>query len=163
MDILKFPHPSLFKPCVPVTVFDAELKVLLEAMWETMIAERGVGLAANQVGLPWRMFTMKGPDEEKLFLVNPKIVASSMASANMREGCLSAPGEFVTLLERAAWVQVEYWDETGERRVRVFMGVHSVCAQHELDHLDGKSHLQSKSIPKSKRLEIAKRWGFKIR
>lgn len=163
MEILKFPHPSLFESCRHVTVFDKELKVLLEAMWETMIENNGVGLAANQVGLPWRMFVMKGDKGEKHFLVNPMIVASGLQSANLREGCLSAPGEFVTLQERAYWVQVKYHDETGAVKFKVFSEIYSVCAQHEIDHLDGKSHLQSRSIPKKKRIEIAKRWGLKVK
>ncbi len=163
MEIVKFPNPILFKPCSPVTVFDAELKVLLEAMWETMLASNGLGLAANQVSLSRRMFVMNFENKERVFFVNPKILASGMASANLREGCLSAPGEFVTLPERAEWVQVEFQDENGNKKTKVYQGVYSVCVQHEIDHLDGKSHLQSRSIPKTKRIEIAKKWGLKIK
>lgn len=163
MEILKFPHPFLLKPCQPVTVFDVELKVLLEAMWETMINAGGVGLAANQVGLPWRMFVMNVMGKDKVFMVNPKIVSSSIVSANFKEGCLSAPGEFIVLPERAEWVQVKYQDELGHEHCRVYSGIHAVCVQHEIDHLHGKSHLQSKSLPKTKRIELAKKWGLKVK
>ena len=58
MEILKFPHPSLLKPCKPVTVFGPELRTILDAMFLTMRAKNGVGLAANQVGLDLRLFVM---------------------------------------------------------------------------------------------------------
>lgn len=158
MDVLKFPHPNLFIQCQPVTVFGQELKVLLESMWETMIKHGGIGLASNQVGLHYRMFTMIGPDEEKLLIVNPKLMVKSDVLANHREGCLSAPGEFVVLKERSRIVQIIYQDETGAPRSGIFSGIHAVCVQHEMDHLDGKSHLMSKSIPRAKRRELSKKW-----
>lgn len=161
MELLKFPHPSLFKVCKEVTVFGSELSFLLESMWSVMVKGGGLGLASNQVGLEYRMFVMAGPDNEKIFLVNPKIVKKSQVPANMREGCLSAPGEFLVLGERASWVQVEFNDLKGWPQSRVFKGLHAVCVQHEIDHLDGKSHLMSKSIPKFKRKELYKKWGIK--
>lgn len=161
MVILKFPNPALFKVCAPVTVFGEELKVLLTAMWETMVASNGIGLAGNQVGLGFRMVVMLGPNDEQLFMVNPEIVQRSIVPANLREGCLSAPGEFVELSERASWIKVKFQDERGAEKTRVFTGIHSVCVQHETDHLDGKSHLQSTTIPKAKRKELAKKWGLK--
>lgn len=160
MEILKFPHPSLLKPCNPVTVFDIELKVLLGAMWDTMQANNGLGLAANQVGLPWAMFVMSYKNQA-IYLVNPKILHKGAAGSNIREGCLSAPGEYVVISDRSQWVQVEYQNEKGEKTKTVFTDLHSVCVQHEIEHLDGKSHLQSKSIPKNKRVELAKKWGLK--
>lgn len=163
MQILKFPNEALFVKCTEVTVFGPELKILLDAMWETMVEGKGMGLAANQVGLTFRMFTMLGPDAEKIYLVNPKILSKSVISANLQEGCLSAPGELLTLEERASWVKVEYQDETGEKKERIFKGIHSVCIQHETDHLDGKSHLQSKSLKSAKRKELAKKWGIKVK
>lgn len=163
MQILRFPDPALFVECSEVSVFGPELKLLLESMYETMVNGNGIGLAANQVGLTFRMFTMRTEKDEKLFLVNPKIVRRSVISANAREGCLSAPGEFLVLEERAAWVKVEYQDETGTQKEKVFHGLESVCVQHEIDHLNGKSHLQSKSLNKAKRKELAKKWGIKAK
>lgn len=163
MNILKFPSPELFEVCKEVSVFGPELKTLLDAMWETMIAGNGMGLAANQVGLKFRMFTMLGPEDEKIYLVNPKIVGRSVIPANLQEGCLSAPGEMLTLDERVSWVKVKFQDETGKECERVFKGIHSVCVQHETDHLNGKSHLQSKSLSKVKRKQLAKKWGIKLK
>lgn len=161
MDILKFPHPLLFEPTRQVTVFGPELSVLLHSMWETMIAAKGLGLAANQVGLPWNMFVMEGPNKERLFIVNPVIASGSKTPANLREGCLSAPGEFLILKERMAWVEIAYSDENGAINKGFFKGIHAVCVQHEMDHLVGKSHLQSKSISRAERKRLAKKWGLK--
>lgn len=163
MKILKFPDPALFQTCTEVTVFGPELKVLLDSMWETMTVGHGMGLAANQVGLTFRMFTMLGLEDEKLYIVNPKITKKSVVSANLQEGCLSAPGELLTLDERASWVKITFQDETGKEHERVFKGIHSVCVQHETDHLDGKSHLQSKSLKSAKRKQLAKKWGIKVK
>jgi peptide deformylase len=161
MELLKFPHYLLFLECPQVRVFEKELSVLLNSMWETMQANNGLGLAANQVGLRLRMFVMQGPDEEKLFLVNPTVTNKSLVSANLKEGCLSAPGEFLILKERASWVEVQFQDEIGTFQKRVFHGLHAVCVQHEIDHLDGKSHLESPSIPKPKRKELKKKWNLR--
>lgn len=163
MKILKFPSEELFNTCAEVSVFGPELKILLDAMWETMVTGHGMGLAANQVGLTFRMFTMIGPEGEKLYIVNPKITKKSVLPANLVEGCLSSPGEMLTLEERASWVSVKYQNETGKECERVFNGIHSVCVQHETDHLDGKSHLQSKSLDKAKRKALAKKWGIKVK
>lgn len=132
-------------------------------MWDTMVKGQGIGLAANQVGLTFRMFTMLGPKEEKFYIVNPKIVKRSVVPANLREGCLSAPGEFLVLDERASWVKLQFQDETGKNQEMVFKDIYAVCVQHETDHLDGTSHLQSKSLKKAKRKELAKKWGIKLK
>lgn len=130
-------------------------------MWSAMLKRGGLGLAANQVGLHFRAFVMAGNESEKFYIVNPKVVKKSEVSANMKEGCLSAPGEFLVLAERASWIQIDFQDEKGQMLRRVFQGLHAVCVQHEMDHLDGKSHLQSKSIPKAQRKLLAKKWGIK--
>lgn len=163
MEIIKFPNYSLFTVCSEVTVFGPELKVMLDSMWETMKNERGLGLAANQVGLMWRTFTMEGPKQEQLYIVNPTITRRSISPANIKEGCLSAPGEFLVLSERAAWVELHGQNENGEAKRWLFEGAHAVCVQHEIDHLDGKSYMQSKTIPKKQRMELAKKWGFKVK
>lgn len=163
MKILKFPDPALFQACKEVSVFGPELKTLLDSMWETMFEGSGIGLAANQVGLTFRMFTMIGPDNEKLYVVNPKILKRSVVPANLKEGCLSAPGEFLILDERSSWIKLSFQDETGKEHERVFKGIHSVCVQHETDHLNGLTYLASKSLHKAKRKELAKKYGIKLK
>lgn len=163
MDIVKFPHPILFKVTDKVTVFDDALTAELEAMWETMQLHSGTGLSANQVAIDKRMFVMEGLNDQKLFLVNPFITARSPLNYRFKEGCLSAPGEFIFIEERSSWVQVTYENEKGEPQCRVFRDIHSVCVQHEIDHLDGKSFLEAKSIPKLIRRGLAKKWGLKVK
>lgn len=163
MQIIKFPSSELFQKCSEVSVFGPELKVLLDSMYQTMIEANGIGLAANQVGLKFRMFVMFGPNNERLNIVNPTIVSKSIAPANLKEGCLSAPGEMLVLEERRTWVQLKYQDETGTEQKKMFHGIHAVCVQHEIDHLNGKSYLQSKSLHKAKRKELAKKWDLKTK
>lgn len=160
MEILKFPNPMLFRPADHVFVFESELKVLLDEMWKTMKANNGQGLAANQVGLPFRMFVMNGPDG-RLNLVNPSIIKQSKATTNYNEGCLSAPGDYVTVPSRLEWVTVSYSDENGFSKTITLKGMHSVCAQHEIEHLNGKSFMENKSIHKTVRKGLQKRWGIK--
>ena len=87
--------------------------------------------------------------------------AATDASADLKEGCLSAPGEFLELAERVAWVVVKFQDETGKEFIKTFDGIWSVCIQHELSHLEGESFLQSKSLKKSVRKMLAKKWELK--
>lgn len=161
MEILKFSHPSLFTVCEPVTVFGDELKVILDGMWDAMTNRNGIGLAANQVGVHLRMFVMLTPEKEKLYLVNPVIKSRSATVANLKEGCLSAPGEFLVLGERANSVEVTFQNELGDQQTRTFSGIHSVCVQHEIDHLNGKTHLQSMSLTRQVRRALAKKWNLK--
>jgi len=161
LKILQFPHPALFTPCyeVPKEGFNAELIKNLDAMWDTMIDAEGLGLAANQVGLFDKMFVMRGPLGyfDKLYFVNPKITWESSDKSTITEGCLSAPGEFLSL-GRSNTVIVKYQDEKGVSKERFFTGVHAVCVLHEIEHLNGVSFMQHDSIPKKMRKELAKKW-----
>lgn len=162
MEIYKFPHPSLLRPCKKVAVFTPELKVLLESMWETMKAAKGIGLAANQVGLEYRMFVMEGPDMEKLFIINPEIKVYSKVASPLKEGCLSAPGEALSLY-RPSWVMLSFYDENGEHHERVFSDIYAVCIFHEMDHVNGESYLLNKAIPKKIRISLAKKYGLRVK
>lgn len=158
MKIVSFPHKSLFTKTKPVTVFGPELKYLLESMYEVMVSHRGVGLAANQVELTFRMFVMQ-VEEKPLFLVNPRIIWESRELAKIREGCLSAPAEFI-VLGRSALVKIAYQDETGAEKTKLFNDLLVVCVQHEIEHLDGKSFLEHKSLTKVQKNQLKARWGI---
>lgn len=103
---------------------------------------------------------MDGPTG-RLDVVNPVIVAKSVKQANIREGCLSVPKEFVLVPSRMEWVRLQYSNMYGEVQTVVLKGIHAVCAQHEIDHLDGKIFLSDKSIPKYERKRLSKKWGIK--
>ena len=158
--IVEYPHPVLKQRCAEVTTFDAELGRLLDDMRDTMADAEGLGLAANQVAVSKRIFTMLVPapdadevDEttEVLELVNPRIMAKR-GEIRFEEGCLSFPGLSESVL-RAAEVEVVFQDRSGAEHRRALSGVAAVCVQHELDHLDGVTFLDLLS-PLKRRLAL---------
>ena len=161
MEIVKFPHPSLLTPCKPVAVFGPELLTILDSMYETMVKHNGLGLSANQVGLDMAMFVIGRPEGGKLNIINPKILAISKKIVDFKEGCLSSPGTFVSTGNRPEWVQLEFDDPRGFVHRVVFKDIDAIIVSHECEHLQGKSFLQSKSIPKNIRTKLCKKWGLK--
>jgi peptide deformylase len=132
--------PGLRDPCRDVTVFDAELASLVEDLFATMYAHDGVGLAANQVGVPLRVFVFDCPDDEDVrhlgHLVNPRVVRNEGVVVTGDEGCLSLPGVHAGTARHDETV-VEGVDLRGEP-VRVEgTGFFARCLQHECDHLAG--------------------------
>ena len=117
-------------------------KELSDKMFETMFKYGGIGLSANQVGLPFNMFVMGGhPQLEKglkLTCFNPMIISSSEEKVVMKEGCLTFP--FVWLsITRPRKVVVKYEDENGELKEGHLDGMMSRIFQHEYDHMLGRT------------------------
>lgn len=160
MEILKFPHPALFQTTNEVTVFDDALAERLAVMHEAMERENGLGLAANQLGFMDRMFIMKGTNGI-IDLINPVITWRSILPAKLKEGCLSAPGDFLIVPSRKSTIQVKFQDASGEERSTIYRDLLAVCVQHEIDHLNGNVFFADKSIPKSQRNSMMKKWGIK--
>ncbi|MET8680315.1 peptide deformylase [Streptomyces sp. NPDC004647] len=132
--------PVLHGPCLEVTRFDAALARLIEDMYATMYAAQGVGLAANQIGLPVRVFVFDCPDDEDRrnlgHVVNPRLVEADGVTVTGPEGCLSLPG-IEAGTRRFDHTVVEGVLRTGEP-VRVEgTGFFARCLQHEMDHLEG--------------------------
>lgn len=122
----------------PVAQITAETRALIADMFETMYAEDGVGLAANQVGVTERVIVVDPRDEEAqgFALVNPVILERSSEVDRAEEGCLSIPG-LKEIVERPSRVVVEGLDPDG---VTVRIAADDLLArilQHEIDHLDG--------------------------
>lgn len=119
------------------------LPKLLQDMEETCLAVRGVGLAANQIGLDYRLAVILIPesDEEnaplkRYVIINPEIL--SMRGEKLEEeGCLSLPGLWAEV-KRATDVTLKYTDENGKEQVKRARGLLAKAFQHEVDHLDGK-------------------------
>jgi len=141
--IVKFGDPVLERRAEPVTVFDAELKKLVEDMFESMYAAHGVGLAAPQIGISKRLavidVTFQEDPDAKLVLANPEIIHTE-GRHTQNEGCLSIPEfrESVTrprrVTIRAQDVNGNYYEKTGEELLaRAFL--------HETDHLNGKLYI----------------------
>lgn len=111
------------------------LTVLAKRLKMTMKLYNGLGLSANQCGVFERMFVMQH-DGKVLTCINPKIIDASDEIQNLKEGCLSFPGMFVSV-KRSKWIQVEWTDEEGNVYEGRMDGIPAVTFQHELDHLDG--------------------------
>ena len=152
-NIVKEGDPILNKVCRPVTNFDDRLATLLDDMRETMIAADGVGLAGPQVGMMRRLFICLDdrdlPEEvpanyEYKFIdfVNPEILAVSEDEETAYEGCLSFPGHNGAVTRPAA-VKVRAQDRNGEWFELEAEGLLARCIQHENDHLDGITIMQS--------------------
>src|SRR5580700_2691104 len=93
--IVKFGNPILEKPSAKVTVFDEELKTLIDDMFESMYAAKGVGLAAPQIGIAKRIavidLSVAEDPKQKIVLINPEIIGKEALQTG-EEGCLSLPG-----------------------------------------------------------------------
>jgi peptide deformylase len=139
LKIVKYPEPVLSQPGEPVTEFDAELKKLVEDMFETMYASQGIGLAAPQVAVAKRVTVIdlaQGKDPaQKLVLVNPEIIFRE-GKQYEEEGCLSFP-EIREKVQRAAKVRIRAQDLKGKWFEMDGEELLSRAFQHEIDHLDG--------------------------
>jgi len=138
LPILEYPDPRLRTKAQPVTVFDAALQTLIDAMFETMYVAPGIGLAASQVNVHKQLLVLDVSEDkdQPMVLINPKIVTGE-GSQTYQEGCLSVPGIFADV-ERADRITVESLDRHGKPQNFAADGLLAVCIQHEMDHLIGK-------------------------
>ncbi len=123
-------------------------KELSEAMFDTMKKYGGIGLSANQVGLPFNMFVLGDhPDLEKglkMTCFNPMIISASADQVMMKEGCLTFPFVFLNI-SRPRKVTVKYEDENGDLKEGHLDGMISRVFQHEYDHMLGKTFVDGVS------------------
>jgi len=139
--IVPYCHPALRYDSRPVTQIDDRLRASVREMFELMYESHGIGLAANQVALPFRFFVLnltadpERSDQEQVFL-NPEIVKRHGA-VEEEEGCLSFPGVYASV-HRAKKVRVRAYDLKGEPIEVEADELFSRALQHETDHLSGK-------------------------
>ena len=138
--ILTAEEPILRERAKKVSTYDASLHRLLDDMLETMRDAPGVGLAANQVGVPLQVAVIE-LDGKITELVNPEIVKSSGEQLDW-EGCLSIPG-FVAEVSRAAKVTVKARDRRGKEFRVKGEELLARALQHEIDHLNGFLYIDS--------------------
>jgi peptide deformylase len=134
LDIHLLGSPVLRQPSAEVPAVDAELRRFIDDLFETMDAAKGVGLAANQVGVTRRVAVV-GVEDTRLVLVNP-VILSAEGKAREEEGCLSIPDAYGEVA-RAERIVVEALDQEGRRYRREAGGLLARAIQHEIDHLDG--------------------------
>jgi peptide deformylase len=136
LEILSDDHPALREKCVEVDEITEEVQDLAETMFSAMIANNGIGLAANQVGENVRMITVR-TKEYSGAMINPAIQDKSKKKNEIEEGCLSIPGVGVVTGVRSNTVVVKFLQLNGDVKVLKFVGLGAVVVQHEIDHLDG--------------------------
>jgi peptide deformylase len=148
LTVVKYPSPILRKKSVEVREFTPWLQDLVQSMFETMYAERGIGLAAAQIGESLNLFVMDAqcPDpadpenpqkiiHNKICMVNPKIIKAE-GLTSYEEGCLSCP-ELIVMVERSRDIVVTSLTPEGQPQQHSLTGLEAVCTQHEMDHLKG--------------------------
>ncbi|RLS38949.1 MAG: peptide deformylase [Planctomycetota bacterium] len=140
MQIVLFPHPALRFPSVEVQRIDDALRSAVQKMFALMYESKGVGLAANQVGLPFRFFVVnpsgdpEKKEEEEVF-INP-IISSRRGMEFHEEGCLSLP-KIYSDVERPLEITIDAFDLNGQSRKRKIKGFLARVIQHEYDHIEG--------------------------
>jgi len=140
LQILHYPHPTLRHVSKPLKRVDSELRDMIGQMFELMYEHEGVGLAANQVDLPYRLFVANStgnPDDkdaEHVF-INP-VIRSGKGQAEGEEGCLSIP-DVLAPVDRKLHITVEAYNLAGEGFTAELEGLLARVVQHETDHLDG--------------------------
>lgn len=143
----------LREKCAPVADITPELLHTMDEMVEMMHKQKGVGLAAPQIGITQRFLVMMNPADNKIFkMINPVITSRSEKTVMKEEGCLSVLGEdnlpVYANVVRSESVTVEWTNENGEHMSEKISGFKARIVQHETDHLDGKlfiDHLSNAS------------------
>jgi len=137
------PDPRLKTKSEPVTSIDDSVRKLAADMFDTMYHQRGIGLAAVQVGVLKRMLVadVNWRDDEgspgiQWVIINPEIVEQTPDLNVYKEGCLSFPDQFADV-SRPTGVRVRFQDIEGKQREETFDGLLATCVQHEIDHLNG--------------------------
>lgn len=152
--VVRYPHPTLRYRSKPIRRVDSDFRAMVERMFELMYEERGIGLAANQVDLPYRFFIINlsgdptQKDEEFVF-INPEII-SKKGSEEDKEGCLSLPG-ITAVVRRSAEIEISAYDLKGDEVHWRLKGLFARAFQHEYDHLDGTLFID--------RLTPTRRWA----
>lgn len=137
LDIRIYPHADLKLFCNPVIEVNQEIKTLIQNMFLTMYNRGGVGLSANQVGKDVRVFVMdtSASGARRRVFINPEIISRNEPD-RWKEGCLSFPDVFA-FVKRSTKVRIRALNELGESFEMDLEDIDAVCAQHELDHLQG--------------------------
>ena len=152
LTVLEYPDKRLRKRALPVLEIDASIHRIVDNMYETMYAEKAVGLAATQVDIQQRIIVMDVSEDKSspLCLINPEIIQREGTQYEF-EGCISFPGAY-DRVERAATVRVRALNQQGTLFELDANELLAVCIQHEMDHLDGVLFIDHLSRLKQERL-----------
>jgi len=136
LTIIKQDNPLIRKHSKPVEDFSPRLHTILDDMHETLLhAANGIGLAAVQVGILYRMAIVMTQEHGTLEIINP-VIKTAKRQRTDTEGCLSCPG-ISGRVRRPHFITLEYQDRHGKKHTKDFHGIDAVCCCHEIDHMDG--------------------------
>jgi peptide deformylase len=162
--LVLLPDPRLKQVSAPVTKVTSQIRKLADDMFDTMYDAPGIGLAAIQIGEPYRLVTidLAKPEEDRkpVVYINPEVVWSSSELSIYEEGCLSIP-EYYAEIERPNSVRVRYMDMEGVTQEMAVDGLLATCLQHEIDHLNGVLFIDY--LSKLKRDRITKKFAKQAR
>jgi peptide deformylase len=165
-EVITYPNKLLRLKSEDVKQFDSELHTLLDDMYDTMMHQGGVGLAAIQIAIPLNVLIINIPNKEDIQdkndlieAINP-VITHKDGTQVYTEGCLSVPG-FSEDVTRAQHIVIEYFDRDGNKRIMEAEGFLAVAWQHEMEHLAGHLFIENLSIIKRKKFE--KEWKKKIK
>ena len=154
LELVEYPHPALLRRTKPIVRIDGAVCDAVTRMFDIMYEAQGIGLAANQVALPYRMFVVntagrRGDGEEFVF-INPTL-SRPRGTAVQEEGCLSLPGVRMDV-RRPERVVVDAWSLAGAPIHMDLDGLLARVVQHEFDHLEGR--LFTDRLPEAAALEV---------
>jgi peptide deformylase len=154
LELVEYPHPALRRRAKPLVRIDADVCTAVERMFDIMYEAQGVGLAANQVALPYRLFIVncagqRGEGDELVF-INPTL-SRPRGTAVQEEGCLSLPGVRMDV-RRPERIVIDAWSLAGEPIHLDVDGLLSRVVQHEFDHLEGR--LFTDRLPEAAAIEV---------
>jgi peptide deformylase len=135
LHLITYPNDILRKKAKPIKFVSDKEKKILNEMADIMISFKGIGLAANQVGLLIRLIVVDTGDTI-CKIANPEIIEKK-GKSDLEEGCLSLPSECVKV-KRANEITVQGLDENNREIIVTAKGIYAHVFQHEIDHLDGK-------------------------
>ena len=168
LPILIAPDPRLKLKAKPVAGVSREIRRLMDDLLETMYAAPGIGLAAPQAGIGFRVLVIdiarEGEERQPLCMANPELMWVSDEIAVYEEGCLSLPEHYAEVA-RPARIRVRYLDERNAVREMEADGLLATVIQHEMDHLDGvlfvdhlsnlKRNMILRKLAKTKKMDVA--------
>ena len=158
MEVLTLGNGLLKQKSEKVEKIDEETAEIIRKMFEAMKRDKGVGLAAPQVGIMKRIFvTLVEGDAERVF-INPSILETSVKTTKYEEGCLSVPGIYANVV-RAQSVKVQAWNEKGRPFTMETDGLLARVILHECDHLEGVVFLDH--LPEQKRNKLFEKYEKK--
>ncbi len=152
MKVIQLGNETLRQKALPVEDINDEIRLLIREMFETMILEDGIGLAAPQVDKSIRLFVVKADDGIERTFINPQIIATSQETESYEEGCLSIPKTYEDVIRPSA-ITVQAKNERGRRFTLDADGLLARVIQHEYDHLEGILFIDRIKADKKEKIE----------